>query len=478
MATPLHETVMFVINGTFFWYFVALNTIYMIVLALAARQMSNYINTVSVESGLNLPDEFAKPFTVLVPAYNEEVHIVDSATALLDMDYPEHEVIICNDGSTDRTLAVLIDAFKLEKVDVQCSDASYDEKIRGVYFSPLNYRLMVVDKVNTGKADTLNAGSRFSRYPYLCAVDADSILSGDSMSRMMKDFVAIPGTVARGGVVRLSNGCDISKSEVRQIRIPDKMIEKIQVVEYFRAFLFGRMGFQKLDALLIISGAFGVFRRDVLDAVNGWMPEAVGEDMELVVKIQRYIRDRRMDAKVGYSPYPVCWTEAPSTLHQLGLQRDRWHRALSQCMMRHISLLFNPRYGSLGLIGYPYFFVFELLSAPIEFIGYPMVLAGYIMGTIDLPFFILFFAVALLWGTTISSFSLLLAETSFKRYRMKGAAFDLFVAAVCENFGYRQIHAYWRVRGMVKYFLFRDKGWSHLKRAGLAGAGIKKEAKE
>lgn len=460
----LFEAIAININSCFFWYFVALNTIYMVLLSLASHQLESYMNMVDVEIGMSLPDELAKPFSVLVPAFNEEVHIVDSALSLLNMSYPEHEVIICNDGSEDSTLELLIKAFDMAKVDVECPDPKHDAAIRGVYFSRSNYRLMVIDKVNTGKADSLNVAAAFSRYPYLCSVDADSLLAPESMRRMMNDFVAVPNTVARGGVVRLSNGSVIEHSTIKEVRTPKSILEKIQVVEYFRAFLFGRLGFQKLDSLLIISGAFGVFRRDIIDRVNGWLPTAVGEDMELVVKIQKLVREEKMNAKVGYSPYPVCWTEAPSTLQQLGQQRDRWQRALSQCVIKYRTLFMNPKYGKLGLFGFPFVVIFEFLGAPIEVIGYPMIIASYIAGTMDFPSFLLFLGVGFFWGTTLSSFSLLLAEKSFKRYRMKGAALDLYVAAICENFGFRQIHAYWRLRGMVKYFFLRDARWNKLQR--------------
>ncbi len=454
------------VNGLFFWYFVALNTIYLILLAIASKEIWAYKNLGNIEAGLKLPDEFSKPFSVLVPAFNEEVHIVESVKALLVLDYPEHEVVVCNDGSEDNTLQSLIDNFNLKKVDVTCPKPEYDEFIRAVYFSESEHRLMVIDKVNTGKAHSLNVGHEFSRYPYICSVDADSILAPDSMQRMMQDFVAAPGTAARGGVVRLSNGSVIENSRLKELRVPERMLEKIQVVEYYRAFLFGRMGLHKLNALLIISGAFGVFRRDIIEAVDGWMPGAVGEDMELVVKIQKYIKDHKLNLRVGYSPYPVCWTEAPATLKQLGIQRDRWQRALSQCMMKYKSLFFNPKYGAVGMIGYPFFFIFEFLGAPLEFIGYPMVIILYITGNIELPFFLMFIAVASLWGMCISSLSLMLAETSFKRYNFKGSANSLFFAAFCENFGYRHIHAFWRVRGMFKYFIQGDTKWGSVERIG------------
>lgn len=463
METQSHSFMLYV-NAVFFWYFVLLNMIYMFLLALSANYLQKYKNMVNITVGVKLPDEFAKPFSVIVPAYNEEVHIVDAVNSLLALDYPEHEVVVCNDGSTDNTLKILIDSFALEKVDVSCPDPKYDTRIRGVYFSRNEHRLIVVDKHNTGKADALNTANQFSRYPYICAVDADSILASDSMNRLMHDFVAVPGTVARGGVVRLSNGSIVENGSIKEPRVPERMLEKIQVVEYFRAFLFGRLGLQKLNALLIISGAFGVFRRDILDAVQGWLPTAIGEDMELVVKIQKLIRDNKLQLKVGYSAYPVCWTQAPATLKQLGIQRDRWQRALSQCMIKYYKLLFNPRYGTLGLIGYPFFFIFEFLSAPLEFVGYPIIIVSYINGTLDLPFFLLFIGVACMWGLCISSASLLLAETSFKRYKLRGSIMSLFFAAFCENFGYRHIHAYWRLRGMIKYFVFGDLGWGKLDR--------------
>lgn len=466
MATPSHSFMLY-INAVFLWYFVALNTIYMILLALASRVLWTYKNMVQVDAGVNLPDEFVKPFSVIVPAYNEEVHIVDSVSALLSIDYVEHEVIVCNDGSTDSTLQILIDHFAMERVDIKCPDEKQEKKIRNIYFSKTERRLMVIDKVNTGKADSLNVANQFVRYPYVCAVDADSLLASDSMARLMQDFVAIPGTAARGGVIRLSNGSVIRNSRIKELRLPERMIEKIQVVEYFRAFLFGRLGMQKLNALLIVSGAFGVFRKDILDAVGGWMSSAIGEDMEVVVKIQKHILTARKKMYVGYSPYPVCWTQAPSTLAELGKQRDRWQRALSQCVTKYFHLFFNPKYGAVGMMGFPFIVIFEFLSAPLELIGYPIVIISYIMGSVDLQFFILFLAIACVWGMFISTASLLLAETSFQRYRQENAAALLFMAAFCENFGYRFIHAYWRVRGMLKYFISRDMNWGSIKREEL-----------
>lgn len=465
METQSHN-ILTGINYFFFGYFVIINMIYMFLLALAARVVWAYRNRVDIEEGIGLPDAFAKPFSVIVPAYNEEVNIVETTRTLLSLEHPEHEVIICSDGSEDETLQRLITEFELEEVDVSCPVPGFEEKIRGIYFSRSDHKLMVIDKGNTGKADSLNTAQQWSRYPYLCAVDADSMLASDSMSRMMQDFVAVPGIVACGGIIRISNGSIIQNGRIKELRVPEGMLERIQIVEYFRAFLFGRIGMDRLNALLIISGAFGVFRRDALDAVNGWLPSAIGEDMELVIKIQKHIRDKNLKQHVTFSPYPVCWTEVPATLEQLGTQRDRWQRALSQCIIQYFPLFLNPRYGAVGIIAYPYFLLFEFLSAPIELVGYPFIIICFIAGIIEIPFLVIFVTVAGMWGLCISAASLLLAEISFQRYVKRKAAATLGFAAFCENFGYRQIHAYWRCRGMVKYFMTGNLEWGHMQRKG------------
>ncbi len=464
MQNLFHDIIFVFFNNMIFWYFVVLNVFYLFLLLLAAGTLSRYRNRMRMERGIKLPEEFMKPFSVLVPAYNEELHIVESVHALLCLNYTEFEVIVCNDGSTDNTLDVLIKAYDLEKTDIELPEEHADAPLKCVYFSRKDSRLVVIDKENSGKASSLNLAAAYSRYPYVCAVDADSLLSKDSMEKLMQEFIAVPGTAAVGGIVRLLNGSDVQNGKITELKLPTRIVERIQIVEYFRAFLFGRVGMARLNVLMIISGAFGVFRRDLLEKAGGWFKNAIGEDMELVVNLQRMIHEQKLKNRIGFAPYPVCWTEAPSTFEQLGTQRDRWQRALTQCMFRHIKLFFNPRYGTLGLIGYPYYFIFEMIGALIEFIGYPVVIFAFILGVINMTYFLMFLAIAFVWGLCISCASLVLAEMSFQRYPEPTALRDLFIAAFFENFGYRQLHAYWRTKGMIRYLFSKNTDWGHIKR--------------
>lgn len=446
------------------WFFFALNLFYLLLLAVSARVAKSYVARLKIERGLNLPPEFAKPFAALVPSHNEEVSIVDSVRALLALDYPEFEVIVCNDGSTDRTLERLVEAFRLRPVEVEPEPRFPCRKIRAVYFSELDPRLVVIDKENGGKSDALNAAACFARYPYVCAVDADSLLARDSMSRLMRRFVAAPGTVAVGGVVRLANGCVIRDGQVAEVRMPRGTLEAIQIVEYFRAFLFGRLGWAELDIMMIISGAFGVFRQDLLERIGGWNQKAIGEDMDLVLRLHRKIREDQLPYRIGFVPDPLCWTQAPATMAGLSTQRDRWQRGLMQCLFGNIGMLLNPRYGRIGLVGFPYFLIFEMFGALVEFVGIPVTIACYLLGVVNLHFFLLFFAVSLVWGLGISFASIALAEMSYRRYEGWDDFLALFRAAVLENFGYRQLHAFWRLKGMVRY-LFRDRhAWGSIRR--------------
>ncbi len=463
MENLIHNSLV-IADSLFFWYFVVLNVFYLVLLAIAALAVSDYRNRMRVQRGVSVPEEYQKPFSILVPAYNEALQIVESVNALLALEYPEHEVIICNDGSTDGTLQLLIDAFELEKVNIQSPVPEYQKTIRGVYYSRKDYRLVVIDKANSGKAATLNVSESFSRYPYVCSIDADSLLSSDSMKQLMQEFVVAPMTVAAGGIIRLSNGSVIKDGRIVELKIPEATVERIQVVEYFRSFLFGRIGMERMNVLMIISGAFGVFRRDILHKVHGWMTSAIGEDMELVISMQRLIHDQKLKSRIGFAPYPVCWTQAPDSFKALGVQRDRWQRALVQSMFSNMGLFFNPRYGALGMLGFPYFFMFEMMGALVEFIGYPLIIISFILGYVNFPFLLLFLSISLVWGMCISTLSLVLAEQSFRRYSSPGSVRNLVIAAFFENFGYRQMHAYWRVKGMVKY-IFKGRGeWGRIER--------------
>jgi cellulose synthase/poly-beta-1,6-N-acetylglucosamine synthase-like glycosyltransferase len=343
--------------------------------------------------------------------------------------------------------------------------------VRGIYRSTLpEYRnLVVVDKENGGKADALNAGINVAQHPYVCSIDADSLLEDDALQKVMKPFLEDETVIAAGGIVRIANGCEVMNGRVVRVGLSSKLLPIFQVVEYFRAFLSGRMAWHGVNGLLIISGAFGMFRRADLIEAGGYNHETVGEDMELVVRLHRYNRERKKPYRIAFVPDPVCWTEVPETARILSRQRNRWQRGLLDTMLIHARMLFNPRYGIVGVAAMPYFFLVELLGPVIELAGYVVMVLMLALGILDLQMAVLFFVVALLYGVMFSVGSVLLEEISFQRYPNPKDIAVLLSFGVLENFGYRQLTVWWRIRGFLDYIRGRHV-WEAMPRKGFEPA--------
>ncbi len=322
-----------VVNGLVFAYFILLNGVYFITSLVAFRALRRYtarLKSVDLEDLLSAAG--APPITLIVPAYNEEATCVEVVRALLTLDYPEYEVIVVNDGSTDSTPSRLTSAFEMVPA-ARMQIADFDTApVSGVLRSRWHPNLWLINKANGGKPDALNSGLAFCQTPLFCVMDADTILERDALLRIARPFLEEQRTVAAGGVVRVVNGCTIESGSVVDIRMPKNWLARLQVLEYLRAFLAGRMGWHALDATLIISGAFGVFRRSVAVAAGGFRTDVVGEDVELVVRLHRHCRERGMPYKISFVPDPVAWTQVPETLAGLGRQRDRWQRGLSEAL--------------------------------------------------------------------------------------------------------------------------------------------------
>lgn len=404
----------------------------------------------------------------IAPAYNEELTIEESVKSLLMLQYPEYEVIVVNDGSKDDTLERLKGTFDLHQVQPDIEVTVPCNEILGVYRSPTHPNLVAVDKENGGKADALNARINVSTYPVICAIDADSLLEGGALLRVTKPFIERPETtVAVGGIIRVANGCTIEAGRVVRAGLARNWLPLIQTVEYLRAFLFGRSGWSALHSLLIISGAFGVFRKDVVIAVGGYRRDTVGEDMELVVRMHRYLREHRTQYEMHFLPDPVCWTEVPESVKVLGRQRNRWQRGLIDSLWIHRKMMLNPRYGIVGLLGFPYFVFLEVLAPIVELSGYIIIPLSYAFGVLDLTFFALFLTVAILLGAILSTSSVVLEELSFRRYPKTSDLLKLISVGLLENIGYRQLSSWWRLMGTLDY-LRGQTTWGRMERKGFA----------
>ncbi|MBS3793222.1 glycosyltransferase, partial [Candidatus Bipolaricaulota bacterium] len=404
-------------NSLVLLYFFTINTGYLFLLGLSGLEVRyhNKRRTVDICQGESC--ELAPAVAILVPAYNEQETISSSLSSLQKLDYPNLELIVVNDGSTDDTLKEIKEKFRLIPVAREPQNAVESEDVSEVYKSVSDERILVVDKENGGKADALNAGLNYSRSDLFLAIDADSLVEKGSLYRLVEPYLTKDtNVVGIGGIVRVSNGCEIKGSKVTEARTPSRLLPSIQVMEYIRAFLFGRTGWSRLNSLPIISGAFGLFQTDLVKNIGGYRTDTVGEDMDLVVRLHKYMRERKEDYTITFIPDPVCWTQVPSSMSVLSRQRNRWQRGLAEALTHNWKIIGNPKYGSIGLLGLPFFFIFELLGPLVEVSGYIVFIISFFMGWINLPFAILFITLALVYGILLSVLSLLLEEFTLKRY--------------------------------------------------------------
>lgn len=415
--------------------------------------------------------DLALPVTVIAPAFNEELSIVESVKALLALEYPHHEVIVVNDGSKDDTLGALICGFDMESYDRPQIAVLQKTEIRGAWRSRRYPNLFVIDKENGRKADAANAGIGFARTPLVCVIDADSIIETDGLLRAAEPYMHDDGRlVAVGGTIRIANGCEIEGGALRKIGVDKKLVPRFQIVEYLRAFLSNRVANAHTNTLMLISGAFGMFRRDVLLEIGGYRHDTVGEDLELVVRIHRHMREQKRDYAIKFVPDIVCWTEAPANLAGLKGQRSRWQQGALETLQRHRRMIFNPRYGRIGLIGIPQLILEDVIGPPAEVIGYLVVPAAIVFGILDPMMALAFLGVTVLFGTGLSFGSLVLEEIQLRRTASARDLYRIGEAALLENFGFRQMNLIYRLRG-IRSFLRSETKWEAVPRVGFNQPG-------
>jgi cellulose synthase/poly-beta-1,6-N-acetylglucosamine synthase-like glycosyltransferase len=459
-------------NQALFWYYLASNLAYLTMLIIALRTSAMHQRRLESHRLSWFKDTpMTPPITIIAPAHNEEASIRVAIRNLLELDYPQLEIIVVNDGSRDRTLEELRDEFHLRVVRMVYVAEVKSAAVRGLYRSDIDSRLLVVDKdAGRSKADAVNAGLNAATSPYVCIVDSDSVLERDALLRIMVPILEDPKrVVAVGGIIRVLNGSEIANGQLRRVRLPRKSMEAIQVIEYLRAFLIGREAWAQGNMLTIISGAFGLFRTDLVRAVGGYRASSIGEDMDVVARMHRHLREKKADYQIRFVPDPMCWTEVPSDFRSLARQRARWQKGLLDVLWPNRDMLFRPRYGRIGCFALPYLWLFELFAPIMEILGITTILLAAFLGVLSREFFLQFMIFGYAFATVISIGSVLQEEVTYKRYNDWKDVVRLVSYCFLEHFPYRQFNMIWRLQGLWQY-LRGDHEWKPLKRKGLASA--------
>lgn len=401
------------------------------------------------------------PISLIVPAHNEQENIVKNIKDLMKLDYPQFEVIVVNDGSTDETHRRMIEAFGLYPIEGAVKIKIPTKEIHNVYYNTEYPNLYYIDKENGGKSDSLNAGINQSQYPLFACLDADSRIERNALLILGEEFLKDTTTVVAGGFVRIANGSVIEEGEWKRFEMPKRMVERFQIVEYFRSFLAGRLSWGK--ALLIVSGAFGVFNKQVVIDAGGYRTNTIGEDMEIVVRIHRFMRSYKRKYKVKFCPEAICWTQGPMSFSDLKTQRRRWQIGLFDTLKAHFVMTFNPRYRTVGLLSIPYSWLFEFIGTAVETLGYFIIPFSLLMGELNMYFFILYFLLAVMLGIMLSVGGIILEQNTRKGCMSSNQAMRLSLYAVLENFGYRQAITFFRFAGIVRYRKYKES-WGQIKR--------------
>ncbi|WP_053975195.1 glycosyltransferase family 2 protein [Polaribacter dokdonensis] len=463
----------------FFHYFFLVFTMlivgsYIILAIFSSKETVEYLkkNSFVYHKGL-LNSSIAPSISIIAPAFNESLNIVENVRSLLSLHYVNYDVIIVNDGSTDDSLQRLIIAYDLERIEYLINKKIPTKSLRsGVFKSknPAFEKLMVVDKENGGKADALNFGINISEGTYLACIDVDCLLMADSLQRMVKPFLEYTDkkVIASGGVIRIANACKIEDGKLLAVDFPNKWIERVQILEYLRSFLLGRMAWARLNGLLVISGAFGMFDKEIAIKVGGYDTTTVGEDMEVIVRMRKYMEEENLPYKVAYIPDPLCWTEAPDDRKILISQRNRWTRGTIETLKMHRNIGLNYKYRVLGLLSFPYWFVFERLAPIIEVLGMLYFLFLVVYQPLNWTFVVGLFLLAYLFSLIFSFVAVFTEEFTYHQYKKKGIGLKLVLTIFLEPFILHPLVLYAAIKGNIDYYFNKNKKWGVMVRKGLS----------
>jgi len=476
--TTFIEILAYLAENIIFGYALIICSAYLALAIVSLFEIAGYMRKNRfVDYDTILASPLAPSISLLVPAYNEGVNIIDSVRSLLSLRYNNYEIIVINDGSTDDSLEKLIQHFDLVKVNFAVNDEIPTKQVKGVYKSSNQAfkRLVVVDKENGGKADALNTGLNISQSKLVATMDADSIIAPDALLKMVRPFLQNnTRVIATGGVVRIANSCEIEDGRLVKVHLPNKMLARFQALEYLRVFLLSRIAWSRLNGLLLISGAFGLFDREIAVKAGGYSHKTVGEDMELVVRMRTYMHRNKLDYKVFYIPDPLCWTEAPANLKVFGKQRNRWARGTAQTLLLHKKIFMNPKYGLMGILSYPFWLLFEYLAPFVEIAGITYFFILVFLGNVSWMYFISLFLMVYIFAVFISVLALLAEEITFHKYNKKSDALKLVAMAFVEPFLFHPLTLCYALMGNL-FLLFGINEWGNMKREGLSKENKKEQ---
>ena len=472
MDTSSVNIILQILHYIFFGYAFAAILSYIILSVISGKETVDYIKRKSFVNYKDILSSTMSPsITIIAPAYNESLNVVENVRSLLSNHYVNYNVIIINDGSKDDSLERLIEAYDLHKVEYIVNEKIKTKPLRAGIFkskNPAFEKLMVVDKENGGKADALNMGLNISATKYVACIDVDCLLLEDALQKMIKPFLEVTDSkvIAAGGVIRIANSCEIKGGKLVDVNLPKNLLVQSQILEYLRAFLLGRMAWSRLNGLLVISGAFGIFDKETAIAVGGYDTNTVGEDMEIIVRMRRYMEEKGEKYKVSYIPDPLCWTEAPDNYKIFISQRNRWTRGTIETLRKHRKIGFNPKYGWFGMVSYPYWLIFERFAPIIETVGLLYFFILMVLREVRWDYALSFFILAYLFSVVFSIAALYSEELTFHQYKKKGTGYKLILLSALEPFLLHPFILYAAIRGNIDYYFNKKKKWGDMVRKG------------
>lgn len=427
-------------------------------------------HTLKEESLLRDYPDILPGISVVAPAYNEEVIIIDNVNSLLSLEYPKFEVVIVNDGSKDKTLELLIDKFELVQIPFPYIEKVRCQQVKRVFKSTnhLYEKLTVVDKVNGGtKADAMNAGVNVAKYDYFINTDVDCLLAPDTLTKVILPVLDSKiHVIAVGATMRMVNGCEVEHGIIKRVRPPKKIIPTFQETEYLRSYLLSKMGWSVINSIPNVSGGFGLFDKNVVINAGGYDPLSHAEDMDMLLRMIAYQREKKRKYKVVQIPDTCCWTEGPPNLKVLSRQRTRWGRGLMQIFIVHRRFIFNHRYRQMGLVIMPYALLFEFMAPIVEFMGYFFMVFLMVNQQVNFNTFWLMLFFVYLIGVTMSLVTIFYDMMVKKHYKSFGEYLKLVLFSSFEAIFYHPFIVFFSLRGYWQFLTQKNFQWGAMTRHG------------